>query len=42
MIKLLCFFLGVNCLTAGWLWTGVLLIYICFGVDFEDGGERRK
>ena len=42
MIKLLCFFMGLNCLTAGWLWTGVLLLYICFIEDFEDDQNKRK
>ena len=42
MIKILCFFLGINCLTAGWVWTGVLLRYICFGEDFAgDRGSRK-
>lgn len=36
MTKLLAFFLGVNCLMNGWVFTGLLLLYIVFAKEFKE------
>lgn len=36
MTKLLCFFVGLNCLFSGWIFTGMLLLWVCFGVEFDE------
>lgn len=36
MIKVLAFFLGINCLVGGWVGTGLLLLYIVFFEEFKE------
>lgn len=35
MTQLLCFVFGVNCIFEGWVWTGLLLLYIALCKDVE-------
>jgi hypothetical protein len=35
MTKILCFICAINCLSAGWFWTGILLLWVCFGKSFK-------
>jgi len=36
MTKLVAFFMALNCFDHGWIWTGVILLYICFFKTFKD------
>lgn len=36
MTKLLCFFVGLNCLVSGWILTGMLLWWVCVGMEFDE------
>ena len=36
MTKFLCFFVGLNCLVSGWIFTGMLLWWVAFAVEFKE------
>lgn len=35
MTKVLCVFFALNCFHAGWVWTGLLFLWIVLGKDFK-------
>ncbi len=36
MLKLVCFFCGINALSGGWTFTGLVLVWIALCEDFKD------